>query len=183
MRNPPSNRSGEREASVPFNRLVALSCVMAFSLACSPAPGAGDPPTARTAEVHAASAPSGPRVELPSGTVISVEVARTDQEKSQGLMFRESMPKNAGMVFLFEGLEIRPFWMKDCHFPLDMIYTLKDGTIVDVLKDVPPCLADPCPSFPPRAKADTVVEVNAGVAAKNGARPGARLIYRDVPER
>ena len=56
-------------------------------------------------------------------------------------MFRESMPKDAGMVFLFDGLEIRPFWMKNCHFPLDMIYATKDGTVVDVLKNVPPCAA------------------------------------------
>ena len=58
-------------------------------------------------------------------------------------MFRESMPRDAGMVFLFDGLEIRPFWMKNCHFPLDMIYATKDGTVVDVLKNVPPCAGRP----------------------------------------
>ena len=130
-------------------------------------------------------AATGPRVVLPSGQAITVEVAVTDQEKAQGLMFRESMPRDAGMVFPFEGLEIRPFWMKNCHFPLDMIYTTKDGTVVDVLRNVTPCAADPapCDSVAPKAKADTVLEVNAGVAEAGGAVPGARLKFISIPGR
>lgn len=138
---------------------------------------------ARPAGGHAVPPPPGPRVVLPSGTTLAVELAVTDQEKAQGLMFRESMPREAGMVFLFDKPEIRPFWMKNCHFPLDMIYTLADGTVTDVLKGVPPCTADPCPSFPPKAKADTVVEVNAGVADANGVKPGAKLVYKEIPGR
>ena len=100
-------------------------------------------------------------------------------------MFRESMPRDAGMVFLFDGLEIRPFWMKNCHFPLDMIYAAKDGTVVDVLKDVPPCPPDPAPcvSVVPKAKADTVLEVNAGVAGENGVVPGTKLKWVGIPGR
>jgi uncharacterized membrane protein (UPF0127 family) len=100
-------------------------------------------------------------------------------------MFRESMPPFAGMVFLFDGLEIRPFWMKNCHFPLDMIYATKDGTVVDVLKNVPPCAPDPapCASVVPGAKADTVLEVNAGLADANGAIPGAKLKWVGIPGR
>ncbi|MEO6323668.1 MAG: DUF192 domain-containing protein [Thermoanaerobaculia bacterium] len=183
MRNPLPNRSCAREKTRRSPAIPPLLLLMATVMAsCSPSPGSADRSIARTAAVPT-TVVSGPRVVFPSGTSVTVEVARTDQEKSQGLMFRESMPQEAGMVFLFEGLEIRPFWMKDCHFPLDMIYTRKDGTIVDVLKDVPPCRADPCPSYPPKGKADTVVEVNAGFAAKNGALPGARLVYREIPER
>ena len=105
---------------------------------------------------------SGPRVVLPSGTAIAVEIAVTDQEKAQGLMFRESMPKDAGMVFPFDSLEIRPFWMKNCHFPLDLVYATKDGTIVDVQKNVPPCAPDPAPclNVTPKAKSDTVLVVS-----------------------
>ncbi|HKC26105.1 MAG TPA: DUF192 domain-containing protein [Thermoanaerobaculia bacterium] len=148
------------------------------ALACSPARGG-----APAVPTRAPAAPAGARVVLPSGAAIAVEIAKTDDERAQGLMYRASMPQDRGMVFLFEGLEVRPFWMKNCHFPLDIIYTLKDGTVVDVLRDVPPCAADPCPSYPPKAKSDTVVEVNAGVAPKNGVVPSAKLIYRDVPGR
>ena len=130
-------------------------------------------------------AATGPRVVLPSGQAITVEVAVTDQEKAQGLMFRESMPKGAGMVFPFETLEIRPFWMKNCHFPLDLVYATKDGTIVDVLKNVPPCAPDPAPcgSVTPKAKADTVLEVNAGIADANGVVPGAKVKWVGIPAR
>ena len=157
--------------------LAALLAVGACSRpATSPAAPAGASPLAPAA---------GPRVVLPSGKAIAVEVAVTDQERAQGLMFRESLPPFAGMVFLFDGLEIRPFWMKNCHFPLDLIYATKAGTVVDVLKNVPPCAPDPspCNSVVPGAKADTVLEVNAGVAGANGAVPGAKLKFLSIPGR
>jgi uncharacterized membrane protein (UPF0127 family) len=159
---------------------AALAALLAAAACSRPAasPGASPPPAAPAAT-------SGPRVLLPSGAAISVEVSVTDQEKAQGLMVRESMPRNAGMVFLFEGLEIRPFWMKNCHFPLDMVYTTKDGTVVDVLRNVPPCAPDPapCDSVVPKAKADTVLEVNAGVADVEGAVPGTNLKFISIPGR
>ena len=132
-----------------------------------------------------APAVSGPRVVMPNGAVISVEIATTDAEKAQGLMFRESMPRNAGMIFPFEGLEIRPFWMKNCHFPLDLIYATKDGTVVEVIKSLPPCPPDPapCPNTAPKEKSDTVLEVNAGVADATGAVPGAKLKWVEIPGR
>lgn len=161
---------------------LVLGAVLGAS-SCSPAPDGTSAPARSTAPARSAAPASVPRAVLPSGTVITLDLAVTDQERTQGLMFRESMPQKSGMVFLFEGLEIRSFWMKNCHFPLDMIYTLSDGMVVDVLSSVPPCPADPCPSYPPREKADTVVEVNAGVAGRNGVVPGARLVFKDVPGR
>ena len=162
---------------------AALAVLAGASTACAADKGAA---TASPAPKTAAPAPAtGPRVVLPDGTVVSVELALTNAEKAQGLMFRESMAKGAGMVFLFEGLEIRPFWMKNCHFPLDMIYASKDGTIVDVLKAVPPCPPDPAPcvSVTPKAMADTVLEVNAGVADAAKAIVGAKLKWVEIPGR
>lgn len=126
---------------------------------------------------------SGPRVVLPSGAVFALEVARTPEQVAQGLMFRESLAPSTGMVFLFDAPEPRSFWMKNCHFALDMVFALKNGTIVDVLEGVPPCAADPCPSYPSRAPADTVVELTAGEAKRHGVVPGARLSFLNVPER
>ncbi|MCM3878103.1 MAG: DUF192 domain-containing protein [Thermoanaerobaculia bacterium] len=158
-----------------------------FAAACAkPATSPGASPAAlATAGAAGAAATSAPRVVLPSGAAITVEIAVTDQEKAQGLMFRESMPKDAGMVFPFDGLEIRPFWMKNCHFPLDLVYATRDGTVVDVLRNVPPCAPDPapCDAVTPKAKADTVLEVNAGVADAHGAVPGARLKWVGIPGR
>lgn len=126
---------------------------------------------------------SGPRVVLPSGAVFALEVARTPQQVAQGLMFRESLAPSSGMVFLFDAPEPRSFWMKNCHFALDMVFAVKDGTVVDVLESVPPCEADPCPSYPSRRPADTVVELTAGDAKRHGVVPGARLSFLSVPER
>jgi len=160
-------------------RRLALAALAAACVACAADRGAS--PAAATAPPAA----TGPRVVMPNGTVISVELALTDAEKAQGLMFRESMPRNAGMVFPFEGLEIRPFWMKNCHFPLDLVYTTRDGTVVDVVKALPPCPPDPapCPNAVPKAKSDTVLEVNAGVADATGAVVGSKLKWLEIPGR
>ncbi|MEO8055251.1 MAG: DUF192 domain-containing protein [Acidobacteriota bacterium] len=161
-------------------RLVLAGLLLATA-AC-----AADRGSTSAAPVKAAApAVSGPRVVMPNGTVVSVEIAVTDADKAQGLMFRESMPKNAGMVFPFEGLEIRPFWMKNCHFPLDLVYATRDGTVVEVIKALPPCPPDPapCPNTAPKEKSDTVLEVNAGVADATGAVAGARLKWVEIPGR
>jgi uncharacterized protein len=126
---------------------------------------------------------TGPRVVLPSGAVFALEVARTPEQTAQGLMFRESLAPSTGMVFLFDAPRPQAFWMKNCHFALDMVFTRKDGTVVDVLENVPPCDADPCPSYPSRAPADTVVELTAGEAKRHGVVTGARLSFFSVPER
>jgi uncharacterized membrane protein (UPF0127 family) len=166
----------------PPGRLAVAAAVLSAA-AC--AADRGPPAATPAASAKAAASVAGPRVVMPDGSVISVELALTDTEKSQGLMFRESMPKNAGMVFPFEGLEVRPFWMKNCHFPLDLVYATKDGTVVDVIKAVPPCPPDPapCPNAVPKAKSDTVLEVNAGVADATGAVPGAKLKWVEIPGR
>lgn len=158
-----------------MSRLLPALATLSLALGCGPGArpaGAAPPPPA-----------AGARVVLPSGAVFALEVARTPQERAQGLMFRESLPPRSGMVFLFDAPEPLAFWMKNCHFPLDMVFTLADGSVVDVLEDVPPCKADPCPSYPARAKADTVVELTAGEAKANGVKPGARLRYLEVPGR
>jgi hypothetical protein len=161
-------------------RLVLAGLLLAAA-ACAADRGATSAPAAKATPTPI----TGPRVVMPDGTVVSVEIAVTDAEKAQGLMFRESMPKNAGMVFPFEGLEFRPFWMKNCHFPLDLVYATKDGTVVEVVKALPPCPPDPAPclSTAPKEKSDTVLEVNAGVADATGAVPGAKLKWVEIPGR
>ena len=152
--------------------LFALS--LAALAACRPSvdPPASPPTPAST-----------PRAVLPSGAVLALEVAITDEARTQGLMYRASLPRNAGMVFLFDRVDVYPFWMKNCHFPLDIVYTLRDGTVTALLENVPPCDHDPCPNYPPAAAADTVLEVNAGVARASGVSVGARVRFEGLPPR
>jgi uncharacterized membrane protein (UPF0127 family) len=131
----------------------------------------------------ATKAAGGPRVVLPSGAVLRVELATTEDERAVGLMYRESLAPDAGMLFLFDTPEARPFWMKNCHFPLDIVHLTREGTVVDVLANVPPCAADPCPSYLPKAASTTVLEFNGGAAAKSGLVLGAKVRFLDVPGR
>lgn len=134
----------------------------------------------RPADTKGASAPTGPQV-LPVGATVTVggvtlelEVARTPAEQATGLMFRTELADDRGMVFVFG--EPRPvaFWMKDTLIPLDLIY-LRDGVVVGIVAEAPPCEGDPCPNYPSPGDADTVVELAAGRAAELGIVVGSPL--------
>ena len=164
-----------RRPALPFPPALVLVLALAASGAsCGRPPGEASPPPAP---------PPAPRAVLPDGRVISLELARTPEERSQGLMFRASMPRDAGMLFLFEEAGPQAFWMKNCHFPQDMVFLLADGTVTALLENVPPCEKDPCPSYPAGAPADTVLELNAGVARAAGISVGKKLTFAGVPGR
>ena len=99
-----------------------------------------------------------------------VEIAQTNEERAKGLMFRESMPENRGMLFIFDADAPRAFWMKNTLIPLDMVFIDENMTVVDVLT-AEPCKADPCPSYKSHGK--YVLEINAGLAEKYGVKSGA----------
>ena len=126
-------------------------------------------------------APTGPRVELPSGAVYSLEVARTPQETGQGLMFRESLRPRSGMLFLFQDGQPHRFWMKNTMIPLDMIWLDGEGRVIFVSANTPPCRADPCPSYGPDVPIDSVLEIAGGMAEREKVTPGSRLRILDVP--
>jgi uncharacterized membrane protein (UPF0127 family) len=131
--------------------------------------------------VAAAVAPVQPVCVAPDGTRVQLELAVTDQERADGLMFRDSLPADRGMLFLFDVDARVPFWMKNTFIPLDMIWLSATGEVVDVHEHVPPCRSDPCPNYEPARPGRAVLEVNAGFAGAHGVRPGLRLQFRDVP--
>ena len=118
---------------------------------------------------------------VPDGTRIHLELALSDNEKALGLMFRDSLPPDRGMLFPFTTDSNLPFWMKNTYIPLDLIWLDASGTVVDVRPDVLPCQSDPCPSYPSRAPARAVLEVNAGFAAAHGIHAGVKLAFDNVP--
>ncbi|MDD5564173.1 MAG: DUF192 domain-containing protein [Thermoanaerobaculaceae bacterium] len=128
----------------------------------------------------AAASPAAPVCTVPDGTRVHLELALTDQEKALGLMYRDSLPADAGMLFLFSADQPLPFWMKNTFIPLDLVWLDKDGKVVDVHADTPPCRADPCPSYVSIGPARTVLEVNGGFAAAHGVKPGAVLRFEGV---
>jgi uncharacterized membrane protein (UPF0127 family) len=130
--------------------------------------------------VLAASAGAAPAVvplTLPSGRVIDVEVMISDQDRALGVMFRPSMPADHGVLLVFRGSGFHSIWMKNCRFPIDVIWLDEERRVVHVAENVPPCKADPCPSYEPLRRATYVLEVNAGQAREDEATVGATLSF------
>jgi hypothetical protein len=113
-----------------------------------------------------------PAIQLNAGfRVIQVEVAQTSDERATGLMFRQSMGANEGMLFAFEDAGTQCFWMKNTLLPLTVAFVADDGTIVN-LDDMKPQTEDShCSAKPVRF----VLEMNKGWFAKMGLKPGDKL--------
>lgn len=116
-------------------------------------------------------------VELPSGRVITAEVAITRENQRKGLMYRERLEEDRGMLFIYFQDEIHGMWMKNCLISLDIIWLDKDNRIIYIKERVPPCREDPCPTYRPPMKSRYVLEVNAGLAEKERLVPGSQLSF------
>ncbi len=117
------------------------------------------------------------KVYFPDGFSVTAELAVTDEEKQQGLMFREKINDDQGMLFLFEEEGIHSFWMKNMRFSIDILWLDGQKRIVHLEPNVPPCLSDPCPSYVPVAAAMYVLELKSGCAEKHGLKLYDRLDF------
>jgi uncharacterized protein len=117
---------------------------------------------------------------LPSGKVLQAEVMVKDEDRAMGLMFRPSLPLDRGMIFLFETADFHGIWMKNCRFPIDILWLDEEKRVVHVAESVPPCKADPCPVYNPMRRASYVIELNAGQARKEKAVVGSTVAF-DLP--
>lgn len=101
-----------------------------------------------------------------------VEVARTDEQRARGLMFRKFMPQDRGMLFDFKSEQPVMMWMRNTYIPLDMVFISRDGRVINVAENTEPLsertIASAAPAF-------AVLEVNAGVASKIGLKAGDRI--------
>jgi uncharacterized membrane protein (UPF0127 family) len=118
-------------------------------------------------------------VTTPEGSTIWAEVADTPQKRVRGLMFRENLPPDRGMLFPFPEPQHWTMWMKNTRIPLDMIWLNSDKRIVHVERNVPICLRtdEGCPQYQPNRKASFVLEVAAGVAASLKMEEGVTLSF------
>lgn len=100
-------------------------------------------------------------------SIIELEVAQTQQQQATGLMYRTALPDNRGMLFSFNSPQPVSFWMKNVRIPLDMIF-LKDGEVKAIAASIPPCTAEPCPTYGPETAVNQVIELRGGRAAELG---------------
>jgi uncharacterized membrane protein (UPF0127 family) len=124
----------------------------------------------------AGSAQEGPQklasVDLTAGIhVIKAEVARTNEQRSIGLMHRKDMGTNEGMLFVFEQPGVQCFWMKNTQLPLSIAFLQDDGTVVNIADMKPQTLDSHCSERPVRM----ALEMNQGWFAKRGIKSGFKL--------
>lgn len=119
--------------------------------------------------------PSPSNICFQSSSCFDIEIAQTPETRSQGLMFRESLPQNQGMLFIFPKSEIYSFWMKNTLIPLDIIWISENLEIIDITT-LSPCIEDPCPSYTPKAQAKYVLEINANLAQQQNIKIGDHAI-------
>jgi len=113
-----------------------------------------------------------PRTRLTAGMhQIDAQVARTADQRSIGLMFRQEMPMHEGMLFVFEQAAQQCFWMKNTLLPLTAAFISEDGTIINLADMRPQTTDSHCSLKPVRF----VLEMNQGWFAKRGIKPGFKL--------
>ena len=116
-------------------------------------------------------------VEFPRGTIkvdnvpLEVQIADTEPRRVRGLMFQDQLPYDQGMIFVFDGPGNYSLWMLNMQFSLDMIWFDKDGKVVHIEEDVPPCKSAleiaTCQSIVPEGEAVYVLEVTSGFVKQN----------------
>lgn len=107
--------------------------------------------------------------------LITVELASTGKHHAYGLMNRESLPHDRGMLFVFSTDEIRHFWMKNTLIPLDIIYINSKGVVEAIVK-AEPCLKDSCSSFSSQKPIRYVLELNQGESEQLGIKEGYQFL-------
>ncbi len=124
--------------------------------------------------------PDRAEVSVPGGSaVFTVELADTAVERSQGLMFRETMPADAGMLFVYERPQSVYFWMRNTLIPLDMIFADPQGQVTRVH---PNAIPQDDTAIDGGRGVKFVLEINGGQAAALGIKPGSRLRHPAIDQ-
>lgn len=116
-------------------------------------------------------------VEL-GGARYDVELATNDETRARGLMFRDQMAEDHGMLFVHDREEMQAYWMKNTKIALDILYFDSARRLVSQQRGAQPC-RNPraCPIYPSDAPARYVLELNAGEAAALGLQDGMELRF------
>jgi uncharacterized membrane protein (UPF0127 family) len=101
-------------------------------------------------------------------TILTVQIADTQEKRDKGLMFVGQLPENEGMLFVFSGKTNVGFWMKNTLIPLSIAFLDSDGKILDMV----PCKEDECPTYDPVLSYHYAIEVNLGWFEKNQIKVG-----------
>jgi len=120
------------------------------------------------------------RAGKPDAATVLVEIVQKPKDVQQGLMYRRSMPRNQGMLFLMKRREVHSFWMRNTLIPLDMIFIDQDMTVVGVVHNTVPMDETSRSVGKPSS---FVLETNAGWAKANKVGANTRAKFVGVPQR
>lgn len=109
---------------------------------------------------------------------IKLEIARTSEEHQTGLMHRDSLEADSGMLFIFETEEVRTFWMKNTFIPLDIIFLDRNFEIVEIAENTE--INQTVKRYSSKRPTLYVVEMNAGWSSRNNIEIGDRLMITDL---
>lgn len=105
------------------------------------------------------------------------EIALTMDQQVKGLMFRRSIPRNYGMLFVYSDEDIRSFWMKNTWIRLDLVFLNRNRQVVDMFVDIPPCVSNPCPSYTSKIPAQYVLEIRGELSRELKLKVGDTLFF------
>lgn len=143
---------------------LLLSCLLAALAACSSGPVV---------------APGERLVSLPGGQKIVAEVAATQESMARGMMYRDSLAPDRGMLFLHSSPSRTPYWMHNCKIALDIIWMDASRRVVEISANTPPCEkeAKDCPNYGGNEVSMFVLELASGMAAKYGITIGTVIDF------
>ncbi|MCC6139145.1 MAG: DUF192 domain-containing protein [Nitrospira sp.] len=153
-----------------FIRAILLACIV-LSVA-TPSSGETAPsPGNQTAKLIS--------VKTPSGTVVQAEIADTPQKRAAGLMYRDHLKKDHGMMFFFDQAQEWTFWMKNTLIALDLIWMDEKKRVIHIERNVPVCTRtdDSCPQYRPNDGALYVLEIAAGTVDGLKIEKGTKLQF------
>ncbi len=172
-------------------RPVTFLFVVAAAFAAWPGAGcsgsgrsvpAAEPASEPSAHEAPAAMPHGQVVlEVPGRDPVTfqVEVANNDETRQRGLMFRNQMNADAGMIFLFEAPEHMSFWMHNTYLPLDMVFITTEMRVLGVVENAEPRTDD---AREVEGDSQYVLELNAGTARQYGIGPGVHVRFVGIPQ-
>jgi len=118
---------------------------------------------------------------FPDGTRVVAETAHSDAERLLGLIFKEKLPENMGMLFIFDEPDQHRLWTKNVRFPIDLIWLDSNRRIIGFEENLLPCRQDTCPTYMPKQQALYALEIPTGFVKRHGLKTETVVAF-DLPK-
>ena len=105
------------------------------------------------------------------------EIAQSDAERLLGLIFKEKLPEDMGMLFIFEEPDRHRLWTKNVRFPIDLIWLDSDRRVIGFEENLMPCRQDPCPTYAPKQQVLYALEITTGFVKLHGLKTDMVVVF------